>query len=209
MRRSLEDTFTLVQELNLYLCYHPKYSKLPFSERDKIVAGCEDLQITSIRASQARRAVNEFCKFKNVADLCISHAELKPANLEIIVQSFFATLKTDKNYSGCEAPKLDDIIAKALGYARDTIKHYKVACGHYKRFRWLVQAGAREAKYRPAKKTYARVKLTYLNLWKNSQFRTLPKLMRDEIVAKEVGLKPATIIAIRKAQGTYKKFGGF
>lgn len=190
----------------MYLCHDPRYSKLPFSERDKIIAECEDLSITPSHVSRARRAVTVFSVFADQASRYLQHVSIPKHQLFEIVQSAYFALKSLKKYENSDSPELDEIIANWLGYKPDTVMHYRVAAGNYRQLRGLVPTNARMARRRGAEINYEMVIRKYARLHCKRNFRKLPRAEQIEELARQCALKPGTIYSILGHHGAYKQF---
>ncbi|MBI2040485.1 MAG: hypothetical protein HYT16_00090 [DPANN group archaeon] len=205
----LEETFANIQELNLYLCHNPDCSKLPFSERDNIIANTVSVKIKHAR--QARQGNFTFCDFKDDVDLYISHGDYMPSEMLFrAVQCFCKTLMGDEKYKNKTMAKLDEIIAKALGYSKITITQARTGTAHFKRFRSLVDKTNIYAFHPGAEKTFRRIYSAYsFYLKTHSSFAEMAPGQRDEFIAKSLRIKKSTVIAVRCGHGAYKTFGGF
>jgi len=207
MRRTLEATFTLVQELHLYLCYDKNYSKLKFSERDKIIAGT--LGVSQALVSNARRGTNDYFKFNGIALPYFKYDSRWPASkLLEIVQCACSNIMAEKE-PRTSPRELDAIIAGWLGFSPQTMRYARLGDDKFRGLRGNVNPLFKTRVYNGAENTFHAVSKCYGRGLKYEWFVEMRVGKRDLAVANALHLKKSTVIAVRRAIGHYSRLGGF
>ena len=207
-RRTLEETFNLVKNAHIGLCHDPKYHKVPFSERDKVVAGL--LHLYPAHVSLARRGEGCFKRFYAETDSYLHCKEYLPAGkLTEIVDYYFAWLRAQPKNAKKLVSGLDTIMAKDLGYVQRTIRSARLGRAAGRKLGGCVNPEHRVVSYPGARVTYNNVRDAYERLMRDPEFRDLHALERDAHVAQKLNLSKHTVTAARNGSGSYKAFTGF
>ncbi len=194
--------------MHLDLCHDPKYHKVPFSEKDKVVAGW--LGVIQQYVSYARRGVNYFSRFHDMADPYLCQRNRLPVGLLVkIVDCYFAHLRALPKYKKSSPAVLGDIIAKDLGYSRSFIKFARLGRPGRRHLKGCVTPSHRAVAHPGAKVTYSLVRKAYAKRVYDPEFRQLTALQKDMAIAKERGLSVHTVKAVRLGYNWYTFLGGF
>lgn len=207
MKRPLEETFELVQYLHAELSHSGYFYRVPFHERDKVVANL--LGITQHYVSGARLCKGYFSKFRGSADAYfLNRHYLRPGLLAEVVPYFFKQLRTEKKYRNSPPPEIDKAIAKSLGYSETKIRLARVGGGNYRRLRGCVDPDLRFRSRMEPEKRYKLVKTAFKKLLADDELSGIGVKELDKIVAAQQKINAGTVQSIRCGCGKWKRFGG-